>query len=290
MRKMISAVLFGFMLSVVPAFGQSVSNQLPFTVNNPVPSVASFAPLTAAQGGGAFTLTITGTGFMPGATVTFGAGAPLTPATISPAQITVTIPASAIANAGSNAVTVTNSTPGGGAASAAAPFQVTAPPVSITAVAPASATAPAAQLTVAITGSGFVSGSIAQWLNGAVTTPLATTFVSAGSLTAVVPASLTQSGCLCKVQVQNPAVAASHSVTLNWTASVTAGVVGYRIYRAATSGGPYTLANQATLSGVTFNDLTVANGQTYFYVVTALNAASVESVFSNEVSAAIPQA
>ncbi len=79
----------------------------------------------------------------------------------------------------------------------------------------------------------------------------------------------------------------SHSVTLTWSPS-TSVVVGYNVYRGAQSGGPYTKLNSSPISITTYTDTTVLAGQTYFFVSTAVDSNNVESVFSNEVSAAIP--
>lgn len=78
-----------------------------------------------------------------------------------------------------------------------------------------------------------------------------------------------------------------HSAALNWTAS-TSVVVGYNIYRGTQSGGPYTLVSPSPQPGTTYADTTVQAGATYFYVVTAVNSNSQESVYSNETVANIP--
>lgn len=82
------------------------------------------------------------------------------------------------------------------------------------------------------------------------------------------------------------AASAAHSVTLNWIASASS-VVGYNVYRATQSGGPYTLINPALQSGTSYADLSVQAGQTYYYVVTAVNGGT-ESAFSNQATAAVP--
>jgi hypothetical protein len=78
-----------------------------------------------------------------------------------------------------------------------------------------------------------------------------------------------------------------HAVSLSWTAS-TSTVAGYNVYRAGQSGGPYTLLNSALLTGTTYADATVQAGQTYYYVVTAVNSAGLKSQYSNQVQAAVP--
>jgi fibronectin type 3 domain-containing protein len=62
-----------------------------------------------------------------------------------------------------------------------------------------------------------------------------------------------------------------HDVILSWTASTTAGVMGYNIYRGTTPGGEgSTPLNPTPLGGTTFVDGNVTAGATYYYVVTAL--------------------
>jgi len=82
--------------------------------------------------------------------------------------------------------------------------------------------------------------------------------------------------------------ASSHSVTLNWNAS-TSSVAGYRAYRATTSGGPYTSLNSAANPQLRWTDSTVQPGTTYYYVVVAVAPDTVESVYSNQATAAIPK-
>ena len=76
-----------------------------------------------------------------------------------------------------------------------------------------------------------------------------------------------------------------HSVALNWTASTSSGVTGYKVYRGTASGGPYTVL--ATLGiATTYTDTTVQSGQTYYYAVTAVG--NGESGYSRESQAVIP--
>jgi len=78
-----------------------------------------------------------------------------------------------------------------------------------------------------------------------------------------------------------------HSVDLSWNAS-TSVINGYYVYRGSQIGGPYSRINSTPQVGTGFTDSTVAAGTTYYYVVTAVDSNSVESVNSNEVQAAIP--
>jgi hypothetical protein len=84
--------------------------------------------------------------------------------------------------------------------------------------------------------------------------------------------------------------AGTHDVILSWTASTTPGVVGYNVFRGATSGGESTTPlNSSPINGTTYADATVQAGQTYYYVVTAVASGDVtQSADSNEVSATVP--
>jgi hypothetical protein len=94
-------------------------------------------------------------------------------------------------------------------------------------------------------------------------------------------------------QVKNAALTGScttgntHTVSLRWTASTTPGVK-YNVYRATTSGGPYTQLTSSAQTNLTYSDATALPGQNYFYVTTAVDSANSESSFSNEVPAAVP--
>jgi titin len=82
-------------------------------------------------------------------------------------------------------------------------------------------------------------------------------------------------------------------VSLTWTAPTDDGgsaIIRYRIYRALTTGGPYT--NIINVTGLSYLDTSVVNGVQYFYIVIAVNGEG-ESVASIEVSstpASVPTA
>jgi Abnormal spindle-like microcephaly-assoc'd, ASPM-SPD-2-Hydin len=79
---------------------------------------------------------------------------------------------------------------------------------------------------------------------------------------------------------------AAHSVALSWKAS-TSTVAGYNVYRGTQSGGPYEIVASAG-TGTSYADGSVQAGQTYYYVVTAVNSGGTESVDSNQVQAVVP--
>jgi fibronectin type 3 domain-containing protein len=77
------------------------------------------------------------------------------------------------------------------------------------------------------------------------------------------------------------ATAGDSSASLAWTAS--SGATSYHVKRATTSGGPYTQI--AAPTSPAYSDLSLTNGTTYYYVVSAVNAAG-ESANSTQASAA----
>ena len=80
----------------------------------------------------------------------------------------------------------------------------------------------------------------------------------------------------------------SHTVSLSWVASTSPNVAGYSVYRGTTSGGPYTKLNSSLATGTSFVDGAVQAGQTYYYVVTAVDTSNNSSVYSNVAQAVVP--
>lgn len=85
------------------------------STSNPQPVAGSLSPASATHGSGNFQLTITGSGFVPGASVTWN-GNDRTVSYVSGTALIVYVPGSDIATAGNASVVVTNPTPGGGKA------------------------------------------------------------------------------------------------------------------------------------------------------------------------------
>ena len=78
-----------------------------------------------------------------------------------------------------------------------------------------------------------------------------------------------------------------HSVDLSWTASGTPGVVGYYVYRSTVSGGPYNKISSSPEPTLTYSDMNVASGQTYYYVITAQDGGGMESTYSNQATVTV---
>jgi uncharacterized protein (DUF1800 family) len=109
-------------VSAVSAASASSSGSSPVTLMNPVPVVSSASPNSIAVG--AFSLTVTGSGFVNGSTVMFG-GTALTTTFVSATQLIATGTATA-SQVGSNSVTVNNPNPGAVGSTTSASVQVTA--------------------------------------------------------------------------------------------------------------------------------------------------------------------
>jgi Abnormal spindle-like microcephaly-assoc'd, ASPM-SPD-2-Hydin len=79
----------------------------------------------------------------------------------------------------------------------------------------------------------------------------------------------------------------SHAVDLRWNPSPS-DVVGYNVYRASASGGPYTRVNPVVTPSTSYVDNSVQGGTTYYYVSTSIESSGSESEYSNQMQAVIP--
>jgi hypothetical protein len=79
----------------------------------------------------------------------------------------------------------------------------------------------------------------------------------------------------------------AHTVTLTWKAS-SSPVIGYNVYRSTRPAGNYVKINLGLVRGLTYTDNAAQSGVTYYYVARAVDARGIESINSNEASAAIP--
>ena len=78
-----------------------------------------------------------------------------------------------------------------------------------------------------------------------------------------------------------------HNVSLSWTETSTP-VSGYNVYRSSVSGATYLKINSSLVASQSYIDASVTGGQTYYYVVTAVNASGIESGYSPQMSAVVP--
>jgi len=120
-----------------------VSNALPFTIDNPLPSLASLSTTHVTGGGAAFTLTVQGSSFVPNSVVRWNGSARAT-TYVSATELQAAITATDIATGGVAQVTVFNPAPAGGASGALAlqvsTYTLASTPASVTVTAGQSAT------------------------------------------------------------------------------------------------------------------------------------------------------
>lgn len=84
--------------------------------------------------------------------------------------------------------------------------------------------------------------------------------------------------------------AQTYTVQLSWAPSTSSNIVGYNVYRSpfGSACGAYARVNTALNPSTSFGDVSVADGQTYCYVTTAVNSSNQESPFSTPVEATVP--
>ena len=154
--------------------------QLGSSGSNPAPTVSSISP-TSGSGSGGTAVTITGTGFLPGATVTLGGTAATGVNVASSTSITAT---TAAHSAGSVNVVVTNSDNQTGTLNNAYSYSAPNPAPTVSSISPATGTT-AGGTAVTITGTGFLTGATVK-LGG--TSATGVNVVSGTSITATAPA------------------------------------------------------------------------------------------------------
>src|SRR5438552_4215596 len=221
---------------------------LVITITNPVPTITSISPTSAPAGGPQFTLTVNGTNFVS-ASVVYWNGTALTTTCVNATQLTATVPAALIANAGRASVTVVNPAPGG-ATSNAVLFTINNPVPTTTAINPTCATAGDPQFTLTVTGTNFVSTSTVRWGGPSLTT----TFVSSTQLTATVPAPLIATAGTASITVVNPTPGGGTSNAQTFTIRALPTISSLNP-TCATAGAQFTL----TVNGTNFVSGSVVN-------------------------------
>jgi photosystem II stability/assembly factor-like uncharacterized protein len=95
--------------------GSPATQSFNLTVNNTAPAVSAISPTSVVINHAAFTLVVTGTGFVDSSVVRWN-GSDLATTFVSPTQVTASVPAANVETAGSQAISVSNPAPGGGTA------------------------------------------------------------------------------------------------------------------------------------------------------------------------------
>ena len=164
-------------VTVTNTDGQSGALTNAYTYTNPAPTVTAISPVSGTTTGGT-SVTITGTGFLSGASVTLGGTAATNVNVASSSSITATTAAHV---AGAVNVVVTNTD--GQSSTLTNGFTYVSPPT-VTAISPVSGPA-SGGTSVTITGTGFLAGANVT-LGGAAATNV--NVVSSTSITATTPA------------------------------------------------------------------------------------------------------
>src|SRR5690349_20565768 len=182
-----------------PTPGGGSSSAAAFTINNPAPTIASLSQSSIMAGSAGITLGISGTGFVETSTAQWNqSNRPTTFVNSTQLQVALTTADLAVGEVAQ--ITVVNSTPGGGVATAAA-FTIDNPLPQILSVSPSSVTTISGGLIMTVTGSGFVSNSSITW-SGVNRT---TNYVSNTDLQVTLSASDVTSVGTVQIGVSNPA-------------------------------------------------------------------------------------
>lgn len=201
-----------------PPPGGGASNQVSFTVQNPVPQLTGLSPANRAAGSGQFTLTVNGSSFVSNAVVRWN-GNERSTTFVSATQLTASIPATDVAAQGTASVTVFHPAPGGGT-SGSQSFSITAG-ATITNIVPNLVIAGGAAFTLTVNGTNLTSGAAVQ-VNG---NARPTTLVNSTRLTAEIPASDIATPGIARITVALPGGSLSNETLLtiaNATAHVSA--------------------------------------------------------------------
>lgn len=177
-------------------------------------TLSSVNPPYIQVGGPDVTLSISGSGFVPGGVVVFGyAGISLSTTYIDSTRISVVLPASISALSGDYQVFVRNPD---GSASSTLYFDIQ--PV-LTSVTPNSVAAGSPTTPVTITGIGFVDGIFLEFVTASASTPIYTAYDSPTRLSAFIDASLLTLPGTATIRVIDPAYPVSTTLSFTTTSA-----------------------------------------------------------------------
>jgi uncharacterized protein (TIGR03437 family) len=202
------AICGRFPITVLNPQGVTSNATVSFVVN---PVLNGISPTTAAAGSGGFTVTAFGQGFSSNAVITLNAsGTNTNIATnyVSPTVLSGFVPTSALTGVYPVAVKVTDTSTGATTQS----YPVTITYAQVSQITPQAVNAGDPDFTLFVGGANFVDGVQVLWG----TTPLKTTLLNPGTLSALVPAAIyaDPAGGQVGISVKNPGAAPSNSVTM----------------------------------------------------------------------------
>lgn len=169
----------------------------------PSPAITTIAPVSVTAGTRGVVLTLNGSSFAYNSSVQWDGAARAT-TYVNQGRLTAQLFDSDTATPGTHTITVSN---GSEVVSAPATFTVTAVPFGVARISPDNATVGSGAFTLTVTGAQFSNQSVVRW-NGS---DRPTTFVSATTLTAAIPASDVTAKGKAQVTVVNPAGAGGTS-------------------------------------------------------------------------------
>ena len=264
--------------------GGETSQVITLSINNPAPVLTSFTPSSAIAGDNAFTLTVTGSSFIPASVIRWN-GTGLTTTFVSSTQLTAYIDTSRLATGGTQSITIFNPTPGGGT-SPARTFTINNPAPILTHLSPATALTGGPAFTLTLTGDYFVAGSVVRWNGSAIPT----TRVSRTEITASVDAAKIAMTGTAAITVFNPSPEGGETTALTLAIDNPVPVLSNLSPESGTvgSGGfPLTVTGSGFVTGsvIRWNgeDL-VTNRVSSTSLTTTIDAARVAAVGSAEVT------
>jgi uncharacterized repeat protein (TIGR01451 family) len=192
-----------------PTPGGGSSTATPVTIVYPMPEIESLLPNIVTVGGGDFTLTINGKGFVPSCVAQLN-GTNRTTTFVSPSKITLALTAADISSTTIDQITVTTPAPGGGT-STPAPLAVNAylTPV-LSSVTPSTIPVGSPDTTASVFGTNLTPETTLQ-INS-VNVPAS--LLTSNRLEFVVPATGVTTVTTLSITAQNPGTAVSNAVTI----------------------------------------------------------------------------
>ncbi len=224
---------------------QALSNSVAFLITPP--QLTAINPSTVVAGSAGFTLTLSGSGFLPGATVSVGSSS-LQPSAVASGQISVAVPASLVAQPAALAVAVSN--PGGVVSNS---LVLTVTLLQLTSISPSTVTATGPAFTLTLNGAGFAAGAS---VNVGATT-LQPSALSAAQITVSVPAAVIAKPATLSVTVANPGNLVSNSLPL----TVTGGPALTALSPSSATAGHAALTVALVGTGFVAGDVADWNGQ-----------------------------
>ena len=264
-------------VQVTNADGMSSSVAGAFTYTAPSLAVSSVTPNSGGTAGGTV-VTITGSNFASGATVSFGGSAASGISFVSANQLKATTPPHA---SGSVSVAVINPDSTSAALPGGFTFGTTSSSLTVSSVSPASGPA-AGGTKVTISGANFQTG-VSITFGGL---PAASvTLSNSSTIVAVAPQHSSGSATVTITNTNGQSASWAknftfHSIDLLWNAPTASPVTiaGYNVYRGNSSAGPFGKLNGSTpLSDTSYIDPTVEGSTTYYYEVKSVDSDGTES-------------